>query len=76
MGRKTRTAKILKKSCTVAAAKARLNSMSCLTCPSEAKVFVTVVPKFAPMIIGTASPVLTTPAATSPTITDVDTEED
>ena len=48
--------------------------MSCLTCPSEAKVFVTVVPKFAPIIIGAASPVLTTPAATSPTITDVETD--
>ena len=40
---------------TVAAAKARLNSADLRTCPTETIVFVTVVPIFAPMIIGTAA---------------------
>ena len=39
-------------------------------------VFVTVVPMLAPMIIGTAASTLMVPAATSPTIVDVDTEDD
>ena len=37
---------------------------------------VTVVPRLAPMIIGTASSAPTTPEATRPTMTEVDTDDD
>jgi len=44
--------------------------------PSETSVFVTVVPMFAPMTIGTAASTLSAPEATSPTITEVEADDD
>lgn len=76
IGSRISTASTLKKSCTVAAANARLNSAECRTWPSDTSVFVTVVPMLAPMIMGTASSTPTTPAATRPTITEVLADED
>ena len=75
-GRRTATAITLKKSCTVAAANARLNSAGCLMWPSDTRVLVTVVPMFAPMIIGIAASTLMPFVATSPTITDVEADDD
>ena len=76
IGSKINTASRLKKSCTVAAANARLNSSDCRIEPSDTRVFVTVVPMLAPMIIGTAASTPSAPEATSPTTTDVLAEED
>ena len=76
IGRRMATANTLKKSCTVAVAKARRNSSERRALPRETSVFVTVVPMLAPMIIGTAMSMSIAPAATSPTITDVDADED
>jgi hypothetical protein len=66
----------LKKSCIVAAEKARRNWSGRRRLPSDASVLVTVVPMLAPMIIGTAKPTGSVPAPTSPTMVAVDTEED
>ena len=68
------TTNTLKKSCIVDAAKALLNSPSLLTWPKETRVFVTVVPIFAPMTIGIAYSRLRTPLPTKPTIVDVVTD--
>lgn len=51
-GRSKATAKKLKKSWTVAAAKARLNSADARRCARDTSVLVTVVPMLAPMISG------------------------
>ena len=75
-GNKIITTNTLKKSCIVDAAKALLNSPSLLTWPKETRVFVTVVPIFAPMTIGIAYSRLRTPLPTNPTIVDVVTDED
>ena len=75
-GKKMITVVMLKKSCIVAAAKARRNSSVRRTCPSETSVFVIVVPMFAPMIMGTAASMESTPAPTSPTSVAVVTDED
>ena len=69
------TANTLKKSCTVAAAKARLNSLPRLICPMETIMLVTVVPIFAPIIIGIAPVKVTAPPETIPTMIDVVVEE-
>ena len=69
------TAKILKKSCTVEAAKARLNSFPLFMCPTDTIVFVTVVPMLAPMIIGIAPEIPRAPLLTIPTIKEVVVEE-
>ena len=74
-GNNISTANILKKSCTVDAAKARLNSFPRLICPIETIVFVTVVPMFAPMIIGIAPVKVMAPPETIPTMRDVVVEE-
>ena len=76
IGRNSATARMLKKSWMVAAANARRNSCSRRRCPSDARVLVTVVPRLAPITIGTASSIPTTPLATRPTITDVETDDD
>ena len=70
-GSNTATASRLKKSCTVAVAKARSNSLVWRTWPRETKVLVRVVPMLAPMIMGTAASRLTAPEATRPTMIDV-----
>jgi hypothetical protein len=54
-GKKIRMEKTLKKSCTVAAAKERLNALSSLRLPSAARVLVTVVPMFEPMRVCVSS---------------------
>ena len=69
------TARMLKKSCTVDAAKARLNSFPLFICPTETMVFVTVVPILAPMIIGIAPEIPRAPLLTMPTIKEVVVEE-
>ncbi len=69
-GKKIRTARRLKKSWIVAAAKAFLNSSLLPIWPKLTIVFVIVVPRFEPITIGTA--MLTgSPPATKPTIIDV-----
>ena len=65
------TAKILKKSWTVEAAKALLNSVPLFMCPTDTIVFVTVVPIFAPIIIGIEPAIVRLPLLTIPTINDV-----
>ena len=66
---------ILKKSCTVDAANARLNSVPLFMCPIETIVFVTVVPIFAPIIIGTELAIVRLPLLTIPTIREVVVDE-
>lgn len=73
-GRKMTTETRLKKSCTVAAAKARRNSLPSRTWPRETRVLVMVVPIFAPITMGMAMPT-GRPPATSATIMDVTVEE-
>ena len=80
-GNNINTASTLKKSWTVAAANARLNSFPRFICPMETMMLVTVVPIFAPMIIGIAllrgkkiMPVLVV-ALAIPTMIDVVVEE-
>ena len=75
-GNRMATASTLKKSCTVAAANARRNSLDCRMWPSDTSVLVTVVPMFAPIAIGTASSTPSLPVATRPTMIEVDAEED
>ena len=74
-GNKIKTAKTLKKSCTVDAAKALLNSLPLLIWPIDTIVLVTVVPIFAPIIMGIAPLKLTAPPLTMPTIIEVVVEE-
>ena len=69
------TANTLKKSCTVAAAKARLNSLLLLIWPIDTRILVIVVPMFAPMIIGMAPDNVNAPALTIPTISEVVVDE-
>ena len=69
------TAMILKKSCTVDAANARLNSVLLFMCQIETIVFVTVVPIFAPMIMGIEPVIVRLPLLTMPTIKEVVVEE-
>ncbi|MNR31413.1 hypothetical protein D3C85_1489220 [compost metagenome] len=69
------TASRLKKSCTVAAAKARRNSPLSRMWPSETMVLVMVVPRLAPITMGMAMP-MGRPPATRPTITEVTVLED
>jgi sodium-dependent phosphate cotransporter len=69
------TAITLKKSCTVAAAKARLNSLFLLIWPIDTIILVMVVPMFAPMIIGIAPDRVNAPPPTMPTIKEVVVEE-
>ena len=69
------TAKILKKSWTVEAAKALLNSVPLFMCPTDTIVFVTVVPMFAPIIIGIELAIVRLPLLTIPTIKDVVVDE-
>ena len=69
------TAITLKKSCTVAAAKARLNSLLLLIWPIDTRILVIVVPMFAPMIIGMAPDNVNAPALTIPTISEVVVDE-
>ena len=76
MIRSTATASKLKKSCIVAAANAFRNSSARRMLPSAANVLVTVVPMFAPMIIGTARFSGIVPAPTIPTIVAVETDDD
>ena len=76
IGSKIETAKTLKKSWTVAAANARLNSADWRTCPNETSVLVTVVPMLAPMTIGTACSTPSAPEATNPTMTEVLADDD
>ena len=63
------TDKILKKSCTVEAAKDLLNSAERFRCAMETIVFVTEVPMFAPIMIGIAFKTVKTPPPTIPTTT-------
>ena len=70
-----RTAIILKKSWTVDAAKALLNSFPFPIYPTETIVFVTVVPMLAPIIIGTAPPIERAPVLAIVTMIDVVVEE-
>ena len=70
------TAMTLKKSCIVAPAKARLNSSLLRIDPSDTIVLVIVVPMLAPRIIGTAASTVSVPEPTSPTIVDVEADED
>ena len=65
----------LKKSCTVAALMARLNSSRRLTCPRDTSVLVTVVPILAPMMMGMAQETSMTPEPTIPTTMEVVVEE-
>ncbi len=66
----------LKKSCTVAVAKARRNSSPRRTWPSDTSVLVTVVPMLAPITIGTAASTVRAPDATRPTMIDVVADDD
>ena len=75
-GRKIATVMRLKKSCIVAPAKARRNSSLRRMEPSAASVLVTVVPMLAPRIIGTAASTVSVPAPTSPTIVEVEADDD
>jgi hypothetical protein len=75
MGNKINTENTLKKSCTVAAANARLNSFPLLICPMDTIILVTVVPMFAPIIMGIAPAKFNAPLLTIPTINDVVVEE-
>ena len=75
IGNKTKTANKLKKSCIVAAWNARLNSFPLCMCPIETNVLVTVVPIFAPIIIGTAPDNVTVPDPTIATINEEVVEE-
>ena len=59
----------------VAAEKARLNSFPLLMCPIDTIVFVTVVPMFAPIIIGIAPDNVSAPVLTIPTIREVVVDE-
>ena len=61
----------LKKSCMVAPPSARLNSSFLVMWPKATSMQVTVVPMFAPMIIGTALLIESTPEATKATTIDV-----
>ena len=65
----------LKKSCTVAAANARLYSFDLVMCPRDTIVFVTVVPTFAPITMNTAEWNWITPPATMVTTKDVVVDE-
>ena len=69
------TAMILKKSCTVDAANALLNSVLLFMCPMDTIVFVTVVPIFAPIIMGIELAIVRLPLLTIPTIKEVVVEE-
>jgi hypothetical protein len=69
------TANTLKKSCTVAAENARLNSFPRLICPMETIILVTVVPILAPIIMGIAPPKFNAPLLTIPTINAVVVDE-
>ena len=75
IGNSIMTANTLKKSCTVAAAKARLNSLPRFICPMETIMLVTVVPILAPIIMGIAPPKFKAPLLTIPTIRDVVVDE-
>ena len=75
IGKMIITAMILKKSCTVDAANARLNSVPLFMCPIDTIVFVTVVPIFAPIIMGTAPVNVRVPPPTIATINDVVVDE-
>ena len=75
-GSSTITEQMLKKSCTVEPANARLNSSPREICARETIVFVTVVPIFAPMIIGTAFSNDSAAVPTNPTTSDVVVEDD
>ena len=66
-GRNKRTAKILKKSWSIAPAIAFENSLRRRRWPNETIVFVTVVPILAPMRIGIAPVIEIDPLATNPT---------
>ncbi len=71
IGNRIRTARTLKKSCTLAAANARRNSSFRVMCPSDTMAQVTVVPMLAPMMMGTAFSIDSMPAATNPTTVEV-----
>ena len=74
-GSRIKTAIQLKKSCTVAPAKALWNSSRRVTWASETRVLVTDVPMFAPMTMGMAPSMVSAPAATRATIMDVVVDE-
>ena len=74
-GSKIITDKTLNISWCVAAENARINSFPLLICPIDTIVFVTVVPMFAPIIIGIAPVKVTAPLLTIPTIIEVVVDE-
>jgi hypothetical protein len=74
-GRSTMTAQILKKSWTMLAENARLNSTLLVIWPKDTSVLVMVVPIFAPMIIGIDVSSDNAPPATRPTTIDVVVDE-
>ncbi len=80
-GKKTATHSILKKSCTIALEKARLNSAGRPTWVRDTMVLVTLVPILEPMMMGTANSMASAglepnaPPATSPTTREVVVEE-
>ena len=75
IGNISNTASILKKSCTIPALNAFLNSTRLVICPNDTKVFVIVVPIFAPIIMGMAELSVSAPPATKPTTNEVVVEE-
>lgn len=65
----------LKKSCTVAAAKARLKSSLLVIKVRETRILVIVVPILAPITIGMADSIGSIPLPASPTMSDVVVDE-
>src|SRR3990172_2363011 len=74
-GNRTMTLIVLNRSWMMAAEKARLNSARLVAWPKETSALVTVVPMFAPMIIGMAFCKERPPAATRHTMIDVVVDE-
>lgn len=74
-GKRIMTADRLKKSWTVAPAKAFLNSSLRVMCPKETNMLVTVVPMFAPMTMGMALVMVRLPPPTRATTTEVVADE-
>ena len=74
-GNRRHTHSILKKSCNEPPVIALLNSSRRPICPKDTSVFVTVVPIFAPSIIGTALATFRIPEPTIPTIIEVVVDE-
>lgn len=66
---------MLKKSCTILAPNALLNSLLFVICPKDTSVLVMVVPIFAPITIGMAVSRVSAPPATNPTTKEVVVDE-